>query len=304
MLETIQTDDWLSRCAEDERIPLYMSQRGEDRILQKLFEIIGTRSKWCVEFGATDGKHRSNTWFWINKQGWSSVQIEAARDHHLNLRTPTQESFDALQKRYKDNKKVFTLNRWVGADKESSLDSILATTPIPSEFDLLSLDVDGAEYDIWNSLQKYKPRVLIVEHNKTIPIEVTFHSDRGSNLRALAELGKSKGYELVAANDLNGIFVRQEDFFKLNIKNNSPEKLWAGHEKYRMYLTEEGNTDMNFHGDNRVRWVRGNDGTLGGEIRAGHYVVIKPTQNTVPAIKLSKPQRYISGYIRHWLYSL
>ncbi|CAN0123266.1 unnamed protein product [Heterosigma akashiwo] len=35
-----------------------------------------TMNKWCVEFGAWDGKHLSNTWSLINEHGWSSVQIE------------------------------------------------------------------------------------------------------------------------------------------------------------------------------------------------------------------------------------
>jgi hypothetical protein len=31
------------------------SQYGEDGIIARIFELIGARSKWCVEFGASDG---------------------------------------------------------------------------------------------------------------------------------------------------------------------------------------------------------------------------------------------------------
>ena len=297
-------DDWLSRCADDESIPQYTSQRGEDRVLQKLFEKIGIRHNWCVEFGATDGKHRSNTWYWINKQNWSSVQIEAARDYHLNLRTRSRESFDALRERYHNNSRVICLNRWVGTDKDNSLDTLLATTPIPRTFDLLSLDVDGNEYAIWSSLKSFLPRVIVVEHNKTIPIEKNFYSDRGSSLRGLAELGKRKGYELVAANDLNGVFVQREEFGKLGIGNNSVENIWKGHEKYRMYIEEHDRGALSFYGEDRVRWVRGVDGTLRGQVRAGYYVWIPSDQETLPSVQLSQPKRYASGLIRHWLHSL
>ena len=33
-----------------------MTQRGEDGIIEKIFEIVGATNRYCVEFGAWDGK--------------------------------------------------------------------------------------------------------------------------------------------------------------------------------------------------------------------------------------------------------
>jgi len=52
------------------------SQYGEDGIIARIFELIGTRNKWCVEFGASDGQYLSNTWDLINNHGWSAVLAE------------------------------------------------------------------------------------------------------------------------------------------------------------------------------------------------------------------------------------
>lgn len=49
------------------------SQCGEDGIIEKIFEMIGARNKWCVEFGAYDGKHLSNSYNLINRGVFSGT---------------------------------------------------------------------------------------------------------------------------------------------------------------------------------------------------------------------------------------
>lgn len=299
----MRPNNWLSQIAFDTTRPTYTSQRGEDRILQALFAIIKPTSQWCVEFGATDGRHKSNTWYWINHQGWHSVQIEAARDINLGLRSSHRWSFEALFQRYKNSGRVICLNEWVGSTGPQRLDTLLARTALPREFDLLSIDIDGNDYAIWDSLADYSPRVVVIEHNKTIPIEINFHSDRGSSLRALVALGKRKGYELAAANDLNGILVRQDLFSQLGMSSNDPEELWQGHEQYRMYL-EETNQGLVFRGSNRLRWVRGHDSTLRGQLKSGQYVVISPEITSLPAQAPTSLPIHLSGWLRHWYYEI
>ena len=301
----VLADDWLSRVAFDESVPTYTSQRGEDRILQRLFAVIGDTNRWCVEFGATDGKHWSNTWYWINRQGWQSVQIEAARDEHLSLKVKRRDSFDALAARYQKNDKVICLNRWVGVQGKDALDEVLSSTSVPRDLDLMSIDVDGPDYAIWESLIHYQPRVVVIEHNKTVPIEIPWHSDRGSGLLALAQLGKQKGYELVAANDRNGVFVTSALFGQLGINDNSPAKLWAGHQEYRTTLTVQPDGTPVFTGPNRLRWVRGVNGTLSGQVRGGRLLWQAGDDNTSGSVRAANGVRvHASGLVRKWYYSL
>ncbi|NJO86448.1 MAG: hypothetical protein HC818_08005, partial [Synechococcaceae cyanobacterium RM1_1_27] len=77
----------------------------------------------------------SNTYNLINNFGWSSIQIEA-----------NPRSYQALADRYKNKQgEVECINKIVAFEGEDSLDKILATTKLPIDFDLISIDVDGTE---------------------------------------------------------------------------------------------------------------------------------------------------------------
>lgn len=196
------------------------SQHGEDGVIERIFAIIGEGKKWCVELGALNGTHDSNVWHLVKEKGWSGVLIEADRTY-----------FERLQKEYADTPRAHGINAFVSFEGQQSLDSIFARTPLPKDFDLFSLDIDGNEYHLWESLAAYRPRVMVVEFNQTIPNDVTFIQPRdmkvfqGTSLRAFVELGKRKGYELVAANEVNAFFVLQELFPKFGIADNSIDAL-------------------------------------------------------------------------------
>ncbi|MFN0193375.1 MAG: hypothetical protein ACKVP5_15615 [Aestuariivirga sp.] len=193
------------------------SQSGEDGIIEAIFEHIGTRNKWCVEFGAWDGVHLSNTCNLIKNHDWFAVQIEG-----------DTKKFQTLVKNFEGNSRVRQIEAMVGFTKGvDSLDDILSRTDIPSDFDLLSVDIDGNDWHIWDSLKDYHPRVVVIEHNGSVPNDVIFVQDRdmsvneGCSLAALIRLGKEKGYEFCAVTTPNAFFVAKEEFPKLGIVDNS-----------------------------------------------------------------------------------
>ena len=163
------------------------SRHGEDGIIAEIFKRIGAQNKWCVEFGALNGTHDSNVWTLIHGHGWSGVLIEADRTY-----------FEKLTKAYKATPQAICLNVFISFEGENKLDSIFARTPLPKDFDLVSIDIDGNDYHVWESLVEYRPRVIVVEFNPTIPNDIVFVQPRdmavqqGSSLLALLQLGKKK----------------------------------------------------------------------------------------------------------------
>lgn len=199
------------------------SQTGEDGIIRRIFEIAEMRNSWCVEFGAWDGKHLSNTNSLIAGNGWYGVLIEGDEDR-----------FTDLTETYKGNDKTHLFNMMVGFNPEKdSIDFILGQTKIPKDLDLMVIDIDGNDWHVWNSMHAYKPRVVMIEFNPTISNSVLYIQERdekqqrGCSLRALIELAKIKGYELICASSLNGLFIVSEEYGKFGIKDNSIDAMYT-----------------------------------------------------------------------------
>lgn len=213
------------------------SQGGEDGVLQRVFQVIlndENCERWCVEFGAWDGKHLSNTWNLLNNQGWCGVLIEADTVR-----------FKEMQDSYQLNENVVCLEQMVELDGPLSLEATLDRVGrLPVDFDLLSIDIDGADYHIWDGIVKYQPKVVVIEFNPTIPNNVEFIQPRdlsvyqGSSLRALVNLAASKGYNLISTTTFNAIFVRQNDFARFEMDHCSIDSLHdvtMGTEIFQLY---------------------------------------------------------------------
>ena len=151
------------------------------------------------------------------------------------------------------------VDAFVSFEGPQSLDSILAKTSLPKNFDLFSLDIDGNEYHLWDSLRTYRPRVMLIEFNPTIPNDVAFIQPRdmtvfqGSSLRAFVELGERKGYELIAANETNAFFVVKELFPKFGITDNAIDVLHTDH-RYETKLFQLYDGTLKLAGNTRLLW--------------------------------------------------
>ncbi|MGD2095391.1 MAG: hypothetical protein PVH77_10325 [Phycisphaerales bacterium] len=209
--DSVRPNTWLTTFARN-----VTSQYGEDGIIDKILEVIGQSDKWCVEFGSWDGKRCSNTFNLIDKNGYSAILIEGDRKR-----------FKDLEKTFEGNKKVILVNAFVGFEKENNLDVLLEATGIPVDFDLLSIDIDGNDYHVWQAVQDYKPKVVVIEFNPTIPKTVEFVQARdiriaqGSSFLSINKLAKSKGYELVSTTKTNAFFVDSKYFSLFGIRDNS-----------------------------------------------------------------------------------
>jgi hypothetical protein len=186
------------------------SQFGEDGLIEEIFIRIGIESRICVEFGAWDGKYLSNTWNLWHEKGWKAILIEGD-EYKTNLLRNNVTAFPEV-----------TIHRaYISDEGENSLDQVLKYMNVPNKIDLISIDVDGNEYHILEAVKVYKPRLIIVEFNPTIPNSIEYvcgkDSRIGSSALSLYLLAKKMGFHLVACTQTNLFLVATTDFKKMGM---------------------------------------------------------------------------------------
>jgi hypothetical protein len=199
------------------------SQHGQDGALQKIYEIIGTTNKFFVEFGSNGRQKGGGNTAHLRDFGFNGLLMdgyeapygeEQIRDYPVSIEFITPENINSLFEKY----------------------------AVPEEFDLLSIDIDGQDFHVWNALsEKYKPRVVVIESN----CEMFAHIDAvqkydlnwrwdgthmyGASILALRNLGIEKGYDLVAYTGADGIFIRKDTLKGKDVKflfANDVDALW------------------------------------------------------------------------------
>ena len=189
------------------------SQFEEDGKLLFIFSVIGMDNKTFVEIGAADGIN-SNCANLIFNFGWHGVFIDGSKEgvergRKFYSKYPTPYSYPPK-----------FIHSKVTAE---NINELILSQGYKGEIGLLSVDIDGNDYWVWNALTAVDPKVVIIEtHNEfgyeniVVPYDPNYfypgkHPDyHGASPVAMVNLAKKKGYRLVGANDLgfNFIFVK------------------------------------------------------------------------------------------------
>jgi len=198
------------------------SQFGEDGITEKIFELIGTTNKICVEFGVEDGSQCCSRILWENHEFKQILFDNNYENEEINLK-----------------KHTITVDNVLTIFEENN---------VPKEFDLLCVDIDSYDFYVTHKiLEVYKPRVIILETNPTFLKEdkviqlnhsLNMGAYHGASLKAWHNT--LNDYDLVC-HEINGIncFFVKKQLMDGNIKDlNNFEKLFNQHNglhNYKMY---------------------------------------------------------------------
>jgi len=189
------------------------SQFEEDGLLLFIFAVIGMNNKTFVEIGSDDGLN-SNCANLVFNFGWHGLFIDGnprgiKRGEAFYAKYPTPFHYPPK----------FTC----ALVKRENINQLLTANGISGEIALLSIDIDGNDYWIWDALTVATPKVVIIEtHNEfgfeniVVPYDPHYYYPgkhpiyHGASPVAMVNLARKKGYRLVGANELgfNFIFIR------------------------------------------------------------------------------------------------
>lgn len=175
----------------------FYSQNGEDGMLGAIFDQIGATNKYYVEFGVSSYTQNNGLFLRLHR-GWQGLMMDSGGS-----------VFGFVKQEY--------INK-------ANINEIFRKYHVPAEPDLLIINLDGNDYWIWKSLKRYRPRVIVIEYNaslpvdenKVIPYDPAFRWDGtdyfGASLLALEKLAGQKGYTLVGcdSNGVNAFYVRND----------------------------------------------------------------------------------------------
>ena len=198
----------------DEQEFRVFSQWGEDGIIQFLVKNIEIKNQIFVEFGV-ESYLESNTRFLLVNNNWSGLVIDGSPDNIAYIKS------DPIYWRY-------TLKAVCEFITKDNINGLLKKNGIVGDIGVLSIDIDGNDYWVWEAVNIVNPAIVIVEYNArfgsklsvTVPYDPSFvRSEKhhsmiyfGASLQALCNLGAKKGYSFVGccSAGVNGFFVRKD----------------------------------------------------------------------------------------------
>lgn len=190
------------------------SQWGEDGIIQFLLRNVKISRKIFVEFGVQNYTE-SNTRFLLINNNWVGLVIDGNAENISCIKKD--------QIYWQHNLKA--VNAFI---TKNNINQLLTENGIEGEIGLLSIDIDGNDYWVWQAINTINPAIVIIEYNfrfgKTRAVTVPYHENfirsdahysmiyYGASLKALYLLAQQKGYAFIGCNSSgnDAFFVRRD----------------------------------------------------------------------------------------------
>lgn len=214
------------------------SQWGEDGIIQFLVNNVCIENRIFIEFGVEDYQ-QSNTKFLLMNNNWSGLVIDSSQENISKI----------MRDEIYWNYNLKAICKFIS---KKNINKLIIDNGLAGDIGLLSIDVDGNDFWIWEAINAVNPVIVIVEYNYrlginssvTIPYIEKFNRKEahhsmiyfGASLKALCSLARNKGYIFIgcSSNGVNAFFLRKDKKESI-IKELTPEEGYrrGGHCEFR-----------------------------------------------------------------------
>ncbi len=190
------------------------SQWGEDGIIDWLIERLPDIPHTFIEFGVEDYRE-SNTRLLLKMRNWSGLVIDGSQKNIDDIKN------QGIYWRHELTARCAFIDR-------DNINHLIESAGLMGEIGLLSVDIDGNDYWVWQAIEVVSPVIVVCEYNAvlgdvypiTIPYQASFQRTNadpsnlyfGASIQALISLGQSKGYTFVGTTltGVNAFFIRND----------------------------------------------------------------------------------------------
>ena len=204
------------------------SQWGEDGIIQYLVNNIEIENKIFVEFGV-EKYTESNTRFLLQNNNWKGLVLDGSEENINYIKN------DPIYWRYNLKAECAFIDK-------DNINDLISRNGINGDIGILSVDIDGNDYWVWEAIDCISPRIVICEYNShfgsknkvSVPYDKSFVRNQkhysniyyGASIAAFEYLAIKKGYSLITSNSSgNNVFFVRNDLLK-NLKVSSSEEAY------------------------------------------------------------------------------
>jgi hypothetical protein len=190
------------------------SQWGEDGIIQFLLRHVEVPNKIFVEFGVGDYSE-SNTRFLLKNDNWKGLLIDGS--------AANQRKIEASHEHWQHD-----LTIECSFITKDNINQLISKNGVTGDIGILSVDIDGNDYWVWEAIDCVNPAIVICEYNSlfgpTAAVSTPYAEDFyiynahysglywGASIAAFTHLAVQKGYSLVGSNSAgNNIFFVRND---------------------------------------------------------------------------------------------
>jgi hypothetical protein len=205
------------------------SQWGEDGLIQYLINRVAIERPIFIEFGV-EKYIESNTRFLLINNNWSGLVIDGSEENIHYIKN------DPVYWRHNLKAECAFIDKL-------NINELIKQNGIAGDIGLLSIDIDGNDYWIWDSITVVNPCIVVCEYNSlwgaelavTTPYDPAFIRNRshysnlyyGASIAALTKLAHTKGYSLAGSNRSgNNVFFVRNDLLE-NVKVASAREAWV-----------------------------------------------------------------------------
>jgi hypothetical protein len=234
------------------------SQFGEDGILQYLIHQTGLPPELntFVEFGV-ENYTEANTRLLLINNNWRGLIIDGSSSNIEYCKS------SSIYWKHE----ITAITAFIDAD---NINQLVSQGGLTGDIGILSIDIDGNDYWVWERLNVVNPIIVVCEYNAvfgagnaiTVPYDPHFvrgnahysHLYFGCSLKALQILGKKKGYSLVGTTSVgnNAFFVRND--YLHNLKGLGAEEAYTA-SRFRESRDKNGNLTY-LSGHSRLEEIR------------------------------------------------